>query len=97
MTVYIVGVEITEHDYYSDDIRGYEVPHLLGIFTNKDDAIDIANEFGGRVQEVETDTILNDNRETTCDYECCGDYRSTDCDNCKYTYDILNNSGIAII
>ena len=96
MTVYIVGKEIVRYSYADCVDQWFEEPHLLGIFTNREDAIALANEYDAVMQEVETDVFLNDHREVTCNYDCLGE-GNENCENCKHSYDILNDSGISII
>lgn len=97
MKVWIVGAEITKYSWDNCVDRWDEVPRLLGVYTNRATAEEIAEQFDGVVTEIETDTFLNDCRESTCDYECHGEKDIYECEKCKYAYDILNESGISII
>ena len=97
MKLYILGAMVTCYSYADCIDHWFEKPHILGIFTDraKAEAIKETFEHNITIIEVETDIILNDCTEETCNYDCGG--RFDNCDNCKYLYNILNGSGIDIV
>lgn len=98
MKLYIVGAMITCYSYADCIDHWFEKPRILGIFTDKTKAEAIEEMFERAnitITEVETDIILNDQIEETCNYECGG--RFDNCDNCKYSYNVLSGSGIDIV
>ena len=95
MKVYIVGAEITKYSWDNCVDRWDEVPRLLGVYTDRAAAEEIAEQFDGTVTEVETDKIINDNSYYDCNFE--GVCSQSECYHCEYSKLNAGESGISII
>lgn len=100
MKVYLVyGM----HTRYYDDFDSYshgeiEDVKIYGIYTNKENAKYIAEDIDKNVMEIELDTFLNDQRESTCIEGCCEKFDEDEfaCDKCGFQQTLVNDSGITL-